>query len=161
MIAPNGLLQITAVFGNVFHYIDYDGSISPLWEIDSLGIANLAFPLSLSWSPSTTVSHIRCHKVLVPTFTGLFSQIQQQGLAPKVKTFGGCYMYRPQRASHVLSAHSWGIAIDLNPETNKMGTPGDMDAGVVKIFEDAGFTWGGNFEGDRRDPMHFQFCSGY
>jgi hypothetical protein len=36
-----------------------------------------------------------------------------------------------------------------------------MDAAVVAIFKEAGFTWGGEWQGSKRDPMHFQFCTGY
>ena len=33
--------------------------------------------------------------------------------------------------------------------------------GIVKVFESFGFTWGGRWSGRGKDPMHFQFCSGY
>ncbi len=56
--------------------------------------------------------------------------------------------------------HSSGIAIDLNPETNRTGTPGDMDPQIVAVFKQHGFKWGGDWLG-RKDPMHFQYCSGY
>jgi D-alanyl-D-alanine carboxypeptidase len=49
----------------------------------------------------------------------------------------------------------------LNPETNAQGTEGNMDSAVIKIFRDAGFEWGGDWQGKVRDPMHFQFCTGY
>jgi len=55
--------------------------------------------------------------------------------------------------------HSFGAALDLNAETNQLGTPGDMDAGLVQLFEACGWTWGGRWK--RSDPMHFQFGSGY
>ncbi|HZP16723.1 MAG TPA: M15 family metallopeptidase, partial [Terriglobales bacterium] len=73
----------------------------------------------------------------------------------------GCFAFRPQRMGGRLSTHSWGIAIDLNPESNAQGTAGSMDRGVVEIFKSAGFAWGGNWQGRCRDPMHFQFCTGY
>ena len=36
-----------------------------------------------------------------------------------------------------------------------------MDAALVALFKQAGFTWGGDWKGRERDPMHFQFCTGY
>ena len=66
-------------------------------------------------------------------------------------------MYRAQRRSKKISPHAWGIAIDLDPDTNQMGTPGSMNQRIIEIFESFGFIWGGGFN----DPMHFQFVKGY
>jgi hypothetical protein len=161
MNTPNGLPEIVATFGNISQYIHSDGTLSLDWEIDQTGIVQLPFELTLAWDQQKQVDKIRCHKLLMPVFEQAFSELLQQGLAPLVSQFGGCYMYRPERASSKLSSHCWGIAIDLNPQTNEMGTDGDMDPRVIKILEDAGFHWGGNFSGKRKDPMHFQFCTGY
>ena len=94
-------------------------------------------------------------------FTEVFARLQSAGLQGKISSFGGCFSFRPQRTGTELSAHAWGIAIDLNPESNQQGTGGNMDTGVIKIFRAAGFEWGGDWQGKVRDPMHFQFCTGY
>jgi hypothetical protein len=47
------------------------------------------------------------------------------------------------------------VAIDLNPETNRMGTSGDISSDVVDVFNSFGFTWGGDWSGNSKDPMHF------
>ena len=94
-------------------------------------------------------------------FADVFERLQREGLQEKITSFGGCFSFRPQRTGTKLSVHSWGMAIDLNPETNPQGTEGNMDPGVVTIFRGAGFEWGGDWPGRVRDPMHFQFCTGY
>ena len=92
----------------------------------------------------------------------MFTTIEKEGLKDQVKRFGGCYNYRKKRGNDIkLSTHSWGIAIDLNPATNRMGTPGDMHPDIVEIFRKAGFKWGGDWPRGGKDPMHFQFCTGY
>jgi D-alanyl-D-alanine carboxypeptidase len=87
--------------------------------------------------------------------------IQQRGLNTWITSFGGCFAFRLQRTGNKLSTHGWGIAIDLNPETNLQGAVGDRDAVVIEIFRRSGLEWGGDWRGKTRDPMHFQFCTGH
>src|SRR5450755_1789358 len=91
----------------------------------------------------------------------LFGHIHERGLEARITSFGGCFTFRPQRTGSKLSTHSWGIAMDLNSESNPQGSDGDMDSELIDIFRHAGFEWGGNWPGKIRDPMHFQFCTGY
>jgi D-alanyl-D-alanine carboxypeptidase len=158
---PRGLDQIIATFGDIFAFIQSDHTLTPLWQVDYLARVTLPFALPLSWDISRTVKQFTCHKLLAPMLTSIFEQIQAVNLQRKLTSFGGCFAFRPQRTGTKLSAHAWGIAIDLNPETNQQGTAGNMDPGIVTIFRQAGFEWGGQWQGRRRDPMHFQFCRGY
>ncbi len=102
-----------------------------------------------------------CHRLMTGIYASVFAGIQKNALESKVVSFGGCFAFRPQRTGSKLSAHSWGIAIDLNPGSNLQGSAGDMDARLVEIFRAAGFEWGGDWNGKTRDPMHFQFCTAY
>lgn len=158
---PRGLDQIVAKFGNVFDYIREDHTLDPLWQAEALQPAPLPFSVPLSWDKSRSVQRITCHKLLVQTCADIFLRIQSAGLQSQITSFGGCFAFRQQRTGAKLSTHAWGIALDLNPESNAQGTTGTMNAGVVAIFKEAGFTWGGEWQGSRRDPMHFQFCTGY
>jgi hypothetical protein len=104
---------------------------------------------------------IYCHKLLTPVVSELFAKIASQGLTSEIRTFGGCFNYQPKRQSSKLSTHCWGIAIDLNPETNRQGSAGDMHPEIVALFREYGFKWGGDWSGKSKDPMHFQYCTGY
>lgn len=61
-----------------------------------------------------------------------------------------------------LSLHSWGIAVDFDPSKNTVGgTDGNggpslmrQHPAFVKVFTDAGWTWGGDWK--MKDDMHFQ-----
>ncbi len=161
LACPHGLDQIRATFGDIFQYVLPDHTLDPRWQTDSLVRAALPFPLPLSWDKSRTVTQMTCHKFVAGIFTDVFGHLQSAGLQEKITSFGGCFSFRPQRTGTKLSAHSWGIAIDLNPETNAQGTAGNMDPGVVRAFRAVGFEWGGEWQGRSRDPMHFQFCTGY
>jgi hypothetical protein len=161
LTAPHGLNEIIATFGNIYEYIGTDGQLDPRWQSDFLGPVALPFPLRLAWDPSQTITQMTCHRRMTGIYTSVFVGIQDGGLRAAVTSFGGCFAFRPQRTGSKLSAHSWGIAIDLNTESNAQGSSGNMDARVVEIFRNAGFEWGGDWAGKTRDPMHFQFCTGY
>lgn len=159
--APHGLNAIIAEFGNIQQYIGPDGQLDARWRSDFLGKVALPFPLPLAWDPARAVTRMTCHRRMIPIYAQVFARILEGGLQEKVTSFGGCFAFRAQRTGGKLSAHSWGIAIDLNPESNPQGSPGIMDLELVQIFRDAGFEWGGSWSGRNRDPMHFQFCTGY
>jgi hypothetical protein len=161
LVPPRGLDEICATFGDIFGYIAADHTLDSRWQTEFLARVMLPFPVTLSWDHSQTVRAIACHKLLANAFSGVFDRIQSSGLQTKITSFGGCFSFRSQRTGTKLSTHAWGIAIDLNPETNAQGTAGDMDQELISIFRVAGFKWGGDWEGKTRDPMHFQFCTGY
>ncbi|HEV8523505.1 MAG TPA: M15 family metallopeptidase [Terriglobales bacterium] len=159
LVVPNGLDEIIATFGNIFAHLRADGTPNQKWEPKILTVVAIPFPMRLSFQ-DTSVRRVRCHKKLAPIVRDLFQQIQGRGLAEKIKTYGGCYQFRRKSSGGDLSVHSWGIAFDLNPGTNKMGTTGDMDNALVSIFEEFGFEWGGRWT-KTKDPMHFQYCTGF
>jgi hypothetical protein len=156
---PTGLTGIIETFGDVHPYVAPDGSISPYWPEKILTTIKLPLTMRLSWDHKVSVYQLSCHHELKDVFSSVFEQIVRDGLAGKVLTFGGCYAFRSKRGAAQYSTHVWGIAIDLNPETNAMGTPGNMDPEIIRVFAEHGFEWGGHFL--RKDPMHFQFCQGY
>lgn len=160
-VPPQGFQAIRDTFGDILQYLRDDGGIDPRWERERMVKAVLPFPIPLSWDTATSVTSIRCHKLIAPLVEEVFRRIDAQGLKGAVKTYGGGYVFRPKRGAVKPSTHSWGIAIDLNPNTNAMGTAGDMDERLVALFEGHGFTWGGRWSGRSKDPMHFQYCSGY
>lgn len=157
---PVGYAGIVAAFGDVKANLDDDGNLTQDWMNANIGRAHLPYPLILSWNHAQKVKSFACHRKLARLFEQAFYDIQQQGLVQEVQYFGGCLNVRQKRTSPKLSSHSWGIAIDLNPETNALGTRGKMNGDVVAIFERLNFKWGGSFTG-KKDPMHFQYCDGY
>jgi D-alanyl-D-alanine carboxypeptidase len=145
LVAPHGLEQILATFGDIYAYIDRNGALDPRWWADVLTGVRLPFALRLSWDHSKNVASVTCHKLLAENLSVVFGDIEKRGLRPKVTSLGGCFAFRRQRTGARLSTHSWGIAIDLNAETNRQGSCGDMDPEVIAVFRDAGFKWGGDW----------------
>jgi hypothetical protein len=162
LVPPHGLEAIAAMFGDIARFVRTDGTIDPRWEAQNMVSVALPFPIRLAWgNPAPLATKIRCHKVVAPAMVKVFTAVDRAGLRSAVRTYGGCYNYRPKRMGSRPSTHSWGIALDLNPATNGMGTAGDMDPRLVAIFREHGFKWGGDWPGRNKDPMHFQFCTGY
>ena len=161
LVTPKGIEQIIATFGDISDYVQPDGTLDVNWPIKFLDYVALPVPLMLSFDHTKTITHFRCHKLLIEKLELIFGEIKNQGMEPDLFSFGGCFSFRPQRTGDRLSAHSWGIAVDLNPESNAQGTAGNMNPGIVTIFQQAGFEWGGDWPGRAKDPMHFQFCTDY
>ncbi len=103
-----------------------------------------------------TVRKIYCNKDMKPALEQALRNIRDRGLAGELKTFGGCFNIRTVRGSDKLSTHSYGLAVDINSESNGLGQEPTMSAELVKCFTDEGFTWGGNFK--RKDGMHFEYA---
>jgi len=86
---------------------------------------NLPYPMRLAWDTDTTVTKLRCHKLVAGSFEAVFKDILATYGLPKIKElgidlFGGCFNFRKMRGGSAWSKHSWGIAIDLDPARNTL-----------------------------------------
>ena len=146
---PVGLDEIIDTFGNL-----------DIPNFEARYIVPLTLPYPLYYEGSK-VTRARCHYLIVENFQRAFDSIQTAGLQDQVANYSGIYNPRSIRgqSSHP-STHSWGIAIDLEAEKYPLGSAQRFPDAVVRIFQDAGFFYGGDFV-SRKDPMHFQFCKSY
>jgi hypothetical protein len=101
---------------------------------------------------------VTCNKYLFPQLVAALNQVVAQGLADEIHPdeYAGCYYPRFIAGSTKLSNHSFGLALDFNVPGNQRGTVGEMDRGVVAIFKEWGFGWGGDWS--YTDPMHFEMA---
>lgn len=81
----------------------------------------------------------------------------------------GSFYWRKVRGANRQSAHSYGIAIDINtayadywlwkngniPETKKISYNNRIPLEIVRVFEKYGFVWGGRWY--HYDTMHFEY----
>jgi len=117
---------------------------------------------------------ISIHKKAYPAFKAVSDALNKNSVAKayKINTIGA-YVFRCNvnastsgkndlcSSGCVLSAHSFGIAVDINWDENCNGcSKYTMPAEIVDIFESYGFRWGGRYKsvfGSRIDPMHFEY----
>jgi hypothetical protein len=155
---PNGIEEIRGAFGDPDTYLKPDGTLKTTWERDNIVRVPLPYPIPYAFAP-LKITRIACHRLLGEKFVEVFKALGTAGIKPEYLLYGGCFIVRAMRTSALWSTHTWGIAIDLRPDTNKLGSKGDMDPKVIRVFNAHGFTWGGGWQNP--DPMHFQYARGY
>lgn len=156
---PNGLAEIMATYGDPLYRPP--GVVDHLWEAMNM-VTVRDLPL---------VGHkLYCHKLVVEPLRRALAECEAIG-GYEITTIG-CFNPRAMRGTNglLLSTHTWGIAVDINPETNKLVAPCEPDdprrSGYdipdewIAAFKCAGWVWGGDFH-HRFDPQHFQMASGY
>ncbi len=119
------------------------------------------------WLPSSLHK-----KILITRINGISEKLQAisdeldtiPGLRKYVEQLGGTFNWRYISGTHRLSAHSFGIAIDINVKYSNYWRWEPQKAKVyknriplrlVKIFEKHGFIWGGKWY--HFDTMHFEY----
>jgi len=147
---PSGLVEIERAFGKI-EWIDTPGGYIEITNDFARNVIEHEFPV---------VGRQMFHAKLVPVLERVLDEIRKRGLDREFRQFGTwCPRHQYHDSGKGLSTHSWGIACDVNQATNLPGTRGDLDPGIVEVFELFGFEWGGRWAS--RDPMHFQYAKRY
>lgn len=85
----------------------------------------LPYPMRLAWDKNVKVNKMQCHRLLHDKLSNIFNDIlahygYEKIVELGIDLFGGCFNFRTMRGGSEPSRHSWGIAIDLDPERNKL-----------------------------------------
>jgi len=85
----------------------------------------LPYPMRIAWDTDSTVSSMRCHRLVADKFLAVFNDLLSRYGYDKIKElgidlYGGCFNYRRMRNGSAWSMHAWGIAIDLDPARNTL-----------------------------------------
>lgn len=136
-----------------------NGRANPGWEATNLILVPCPWKLSFAGQP---VRGLRVHKKCAESMKRVldaiwvrFGRSQAAIESARMHLYAGAYNYRLMRGGNSLSMHSYGCAVDFDPERNGLGdsTPA-MDRRVIEEFEREGWEWGGHWS--RCDGMHFQ-----
>ncbi len=100
---------------------------------------------------------VTCNRRLFAPLRQALRTLERRGLARVVDPadYAGCFAPRRIPGSGSLSLHAWGLAIDINAAANPRLGDSRQDRRLVRVMEDAGFTWGGRWP-TVPDPMHFE-----
>ena len=141
--------SIAEVVGTFNYTVLGGGRIAPDPSWVQENIATEAVPI---------LGSVTCHRAIFPQLRAALEEVVSRGLADEINPgeYAGCYYPRFIAGSTTLSNHSFGLALDLNVPGNQRGTVGEIDRGVVSIFKEWGFAWGGDWS--YTDPMHFEMA---
>ena len=126
----------------------------------------LPYPMRLAWDKNTKVKTMRCHRLIAKDFLNVFNELLEVYGYDKlvelgIDLFGGCFNFRAMRGGSDYSRHSWGIAIDLDPERNQLKETSKTARfsrpeylKMIEIFNKHGFVSLGKEK--NYDWMHFE-----
>jgi peptidoglycan L-alanyl-D-glutamate endopeptidase CwlK len=126
---------------------------------------------TIPWLPRSTHQSLRITAIngVDKKLSAISEELDR--LPPELKKYvtktGGTFNWRQIAGSDQLSAHSFGIAIDINPDFSDYWRWSNTRQGgsipyrnriphqIVEIFERHGFIWGGKWY--HYDTMHFEY----
>lgn len=124
------------------------------------------WPMVLAWNKSQSIKTITLHQKCASSAERAFAKVKQEYSAEQIVSlglnlFGGSLNVRKMRGGSAWSMHSWGIAIDFDPERNQLkwgrdkARLGKQDAVKFwKAWEDEG--WVSLGRAKNYDWMHVQ-----
>ena len=92
---------------------------------DSQVMLDLPYAHRLSWNTSKKVSRIQCHQKVHDSLGRVLGNVLasygEAGIKElRLDLWGGCFNKRKMRGGDRWSMHSWGIAMDYDPNRNKL-----------------------------------------
>jgi hypothetical protein len=123
----------------------------------------LPYPMRLAWDTTKTVKRITCHSKVRDSLGNVLAAIKDYYgnmddlRIARMDLFGGCLNVRKMRGGDSWSIHSWGCAIDLDPDHNTLTMhrqQASMTVEIMALFEKEGWVSLGHSRD--YDYMHFQ-----
>lgn len=86
---------------------------------------DLPYPHKLSWNKARVVHRFQCHERVSGSLERVLSRVldaygMEEIRRLRLDLWGGCLNVRNMRGGTRYSLHSWGIAVDYDPERNRL-----------------------------------------
>lgn len=91
----------------------------------NLTMIDLPYPHRLAWDRRQVVHRTQCHERVADSITRVLENVRRHYGSSRIRDlrldlFGGCYNRRRKRGGSEWSTHAWGIALDYDPERNRL-----------------------------------------
>jgi hypothetical protein len=130
--------------------------------------AVMPYPMRIAWDTKNKITKFSCHKLVKEPIERIFARTLDYYGYENIKAlgldlWGGCLNVRKMRGGSSYSMHSWGIAVDMDPDRNQLKWGKDKAVfakPVYKKFWEFVYDEGAISLGIERnyDFMHFQFA---
>ena len=100
----------------------------------------LPYQMYLAWDEGAKVKKMTCNEKCSESLHRIFEQtLETYGLKDiqklRLDSFGGCLNVRKMRGGSAWSIHSWGAAVDLDPDRNLLKWGKDRAVFAKKEYE--------------------------
>ncbi len=101
----------------------------------------IPYKLKLAWDTATELSSFTCHNKVANSVHSIFEKtLKSYGIRDirklRLDLFGGCLNVRRVRGGSAWSIHSWGAAIDLDPDRNQLKWGRDKASFARKEYDE-------------------------
>lgn len=83
------------------------------------------YEMKISWDQRMRTKRVTCHSKVADSLTKVLSKVkdiygEREIDRLRLNTYGGCYSNRRMRGGNLWSMHAWGIALDFDPDRNRL-----------------------------------------
>lgn len=102
---------------------------------------DLPYKVKLAWDKKVLLGKITCHQKCAKSIYTIFENTlktygEKEIEKLKLDVFGGCLNVRRMRGGSAWSIHSWGAAIDFDPDNNQLKWGSDRATFAKKEYND-------------------------